>query len=433
MESIARRRGKGKRKVCDLRKGLSETLKLDGIDDLDVKVWLLQAGIPAMVQRVYDLLNEEVERLAGAPRKHGKVNVRWGRQGGSVYLLEQKVPVVVPRVRSKQTGTEVPLESYGRLQEPRQADERAYRQLIHGMSTHRYRDAAAIMPEVYGISASSMSQRFIRQTTESLRRLQERRLDRYDFAVIFMDGKRFADDGVIIPLGITLEGEKVILGMEQMATENSIAIEQFFERLKERGLNLDSGVLFVIDGSKGIVKAIRRAFPEARLIQRCQWHKIENIVSYLPKGQQSLWRQKLRQAYAQANYTDAKRMLLKLQAELEQINPSAASSLEEGLEETLTLHRLGMYAKLGKSLSTTNCLESVMSQVEQYTSRVDCWRNGAQIQRWTAAALLEIEPRLNRIRGWRNLSLLRERMQQELWGSKENLSVKERALIEAGA
>lgn len=428
MESIPRRRGKGKRKVEDSRAQLRETLSLGGIDDIDVKVWLLQAGMPAMITRVQELFEEEVTRLAGLKGKHGKSIVRWGVQGGSVYLTDQKVPTLVPRVRNKQTDSEVPLEVYHKLQSPRQADERAYRKIINGISARKYRDAAALLPQVYGVSASSVSQRFIKQAASTLQRLQERRLDEYRFAVIFIDGKRFADDGVIIPLGVTTGGEKVILGLEQTATENSRSIEQYFGRLKERGFDCSDGVLFVVDGSKGINKAIHEAFKGCSVIQRCQWHKIENVVSYLPKSLQALWRAKLRQAYAQNSYAQAKQTLLALKTELEIINPSAAASLEEGFEETLTLHRLKVHAQLSRHLSTTNCLESVMAQVEQYTARVDYWRDGAQIQRWSAAALMEIEPRLNRLRGFRYLPLLQEHIRQELGTIQNSEKVTEREL-----
>ena len=429
MKSITRRRGKGKRKVAQMRKELGATAMLGEIDDVDIKVWLLQAGMPAILTHVHEVFEEEVQRLAGIKGTHGKSVVRWGGQGGSIYLTDQKVPVRVPRVRNMQTAREVPLEAYHKLQSPRHADEQAYRKIINGVSNRKYYDAAALVPQVYGISASSVSQRFIKQASYALQQLQERRLDHYEFVVLFIDGKRFADDGVMISLGITLQGEKVILGLEQTATENSRAIEQHITGLKERGLNYSQGMLCVIDGSKGIHKAVKEAFKECAVIQRCQWHKIENVVSYLPKSLHALWRAKLRQAYAQHGYAQAKQTLLMLKGELKIINPSAAASLEEGFEETLTLHRLKVHAQLSKHLRTTNTLESVMAQVEQYTERVDRWHNGAQIQRWNAAALMEIEPRLNRVHGFRYLPLLQEQLRQELLAIKNGEKIIERKLV----
>ena len=143
---------------------------------------------------------------------------------------------------------------------------------------------------------------------------------------IFVDGKRFADDGLMIALGITIEGKKIILGIEQTATENSRALEQFFEKLIQRGLNYKEGIFFVIDGAKGIAKAIERIFSSIAIIQRCQYHKVENVISYLPKGMQRIWRVKLRAAYQETKYDSAKRALGKLELELREINPSACAS-----------------------------------------------------------------------------------------------------------
>ena len=378
------------------------------------KVALIQALIPEGLKAVNEKLQEEVRSLAGERYQHGKENTRWGAQAGSVYLLDQKVPLTVPRIRNKAHNLEVPLEYYQKLQEPYQADKQVFKKLLNGLSTHKYRESAQLAPEVFGISASNMSRRFKNATAAKLRQLQERRLDGYDFIVVFVDGKRFAKEGIMISLGITTEGEKVILGIEQMSTENSRSIEQFFERLIERGLKHKDGILFVVDGSKGITKAIEAVFAHCAVIQRCQYHKIENVVSYLPKGLQAIWRAKLRAAFKETKYEAAKRALNKLEAELEKLNPSAANSLREGLEETLAIHRLGVSAELGKSLSSTNCIESVMSQLGQYTDKVDRWRGGEHIQRWTAAGLLELEPRLHKVYGYRHLNLLRMKLREEI-------------------
>ena len=214
--------------------------------------------------------------------------------------------------------------------------------------------------------------------------------------------------------GDTITNNQVVLGIEQMATENHRPIAQFLERLVERGLRYDEGILFIIDGSKGIRKAIEEVFPLCGVIHRCHYHKTENVVSYLPKGLQMVWRAKLRAAYRQNKHEAAMRALEKLAAELHDINPSAEASLREGLEETLSLHKLGLYAELGKSLASTNCIESVMSQLGQYTDKVDRWRGGSHIQRWAAAGLLALEPRLQKMRGYRYLKLLRVKLQEEI-------------------
>ena len=182
---------------------------------------------------------------------------------------------------------------------------------------------------------------------------------------------------------------------------------------------------------KGLTAAIREAFRRRgtrAAIQRCQWHKRENVVSYLPKSDQKYWRRRLQEAYERPTYDEARTKLDQIKKELEEINLSAASSLEEGLEETLTLHRLGVFAVLGKSLKTTNGLESIFSMAEEMTGRVDNWQNSSQKHRWFAAVLLDIEPRLRRISGYRHLPRLREALRQEL----DIVSEKPEAVTEAG-
>lgn len=414
MEIVARKKRHWKVKVTQRRKGLEETMKLQEINDIDVKVALIQALIPEGLEAVNEKLQAEVRILAGEKHRHGKENVRWGDQPGSVYLRDQKVPMLVPRVRNKLRNAEVPLEYYKRFQEPYAGDEQVFKKLLNGLSTHKYRESAELVPEVFGISASNLSRRFKYASAAKLRQLQERRLEKYDFVAIIIDGKRFADDGLMVALGITLEGSKIVLGIEQMATENHRPIAQFLEKLIGRGLNFEEGILFIVDGSKGIIKAVKETFPSCAVIHRCHYHKIENVVSYLPKGLQMIWRAKLRAAYKETKYEAAKRALEKLEAELQNINPSAVSSLREGLEETLSLHRLGLYAELGKSMSSTNCIESVMSQLGQYTDKVDRWRGGNHIQRWAASGLLALESRLHKLYGYRHLNLLRMKLREEI-------------------
>ena len=231
---------------------------------------------------------------------------------------------------------------------------------------------------------------------------------------IWVDGKVFAEDTMIVVLGLTMAGRKVPIGFVQTGTENAQVLEDLFRGLLERGLNVDAGLLVMIDGSKGIRAAVRRGFGKKAMVQRCQWHKRENVVSYLPKGKQSNWRARLQKAYQKPTYREAKSALNKLLKELQTQNIHAAGSLEEGLEETLTLHRLGVFEKLGASLKTTNCIESVMSQVEARCAKVSHWKNSFQKHRWLAASLLDIEKRLRTIKGYKHLALLREALQKEL-------------------
>lgn len=231
-------------------------------------------------------------------------------------------------------------------------------------------------------------------------------------------GSHAGDPSVFANMLRAMRGEKVLLGFVQTATENKMVCAAFLRELVARGLCYQEGLLVVLDGSKGLRQAVREVFGEAAQIQRCQWHKRENVVSYLPKGQQTLWRGKLQRAYEQPTYEQAKGELDKLARELRLLNESAARSLQEGLDETLTLHRLGAFGELGRSFKTTNTLESIMAQVEDRIGKVDRWQNNQQKQRWLATALLDIEPRLRRLKGYRALPKLRHALQRTI-ASKE--------------
>src|SRR5437870_694000 len=201
----------------------------------------------------------------------------------------------------------------------------------------------------------------------------------------------------------------------------------FLRSLIERGLDLSQGLLVVIDGGKGLRSAVRQVFQKKALVQRCMWHKRENVVSYLPKHEQASWRRRLQHAYDRPTYTEAKAALTKLHRELEGRNQSAAASLAEGLEETLTLHRLGVYELVGVSFKTTNCIESANALVEERCAKVDSWKTSNQRQRWLATALLDIEPRLRRVKGHRHLSKLATALRRALNIKQQQNSMEEAA------
>ena len=376
---------------------------------VDVKVEMIQALIPIGLRYVKEVLEQEVKQLAGERYQRNGLpgHDRWGEQGGSVYLLDHKLPIMVPRVRDQSEGKEVRLRSYEQLQEPRDRDEGVLRRILRGLSCRSYEDCATEVPEAFGMSGSSVSRRYIRASARELRRLCERRLEGYDIVVLILDGKRFGSDEMVIALGVSSDGRKIPLGFIQTGAENERVCREMLEGLLERGLKVEPGLLCVIDGSKGLRKAIYGVFGNKALVQRCQWHKRENVVGYLPKTMQAQMRRKLQGAYQEPTYERAKEKLLKIRKELQLINQSAVSSLDEGLEETLTLHRLGLFRELGVSFKTTNCIESLMALIGQRTDKVDYWRNSDQKHRWLGAALLDIEPRLRRVKGYRHLPQLR--------------------------
>jgi transposase-like protein len=397
--------------------------------DIDVKTELIQALIPLGLWHLKEVLEQEVTALAGERYKRQGITGydRWGKQWGSVYLRDQKLPILVSRVRNQQEDKEIRLRSYERLQEPRNGDEGVLKRILHGLSCRSYEACAEAVPEAFGLSGSTVSKRYIRASARELERLCERRLEGYDFVALFLDGKIFGTDEMVIALGVTVDGRKMPLGFVQTGTENERVGREMIEGLLERGLKIADGLLCVIDGSKGLRKALYEVLGGKVLVQRCQWHKRENVIGYLPKGMQGSTRRRLQEAYEEPTYEKAKEKLLKIRKELQEINRSAVNSLDEGFEETLTLHRLGLFQELGISFKTTNCMESLMALIAQKTDKVDYWRNSDQKHRWLAAALLDIEPRLRRVKRYRYLPQLRVAIQRVIQMGEGNRQVREAA------
>ena len=384
--------------------------------ELDAKVELIRALVPLGLLHVQELRDQEVTALAGARYARKDESVEGRRHGsnpGTVGLAGQRVPIRVPRIRHV-VGSEIPLRSYEAMRGDRAVDDLLLRRVLYGISCRNYEAAAEAIPGAIGLSSSTVSRGFIQASAAQLRAFQERDLSDEDVVAVFLAGKTFADATMVIALGITMTGEKRFLGFVETDTENAMVLTPFLRSLVERGLDLSQGVLVILDGGKGLRTAVRKAFRNRALVHRCQWHKRENVVSYLARREQATWRQRLQRAYNRPMYTEALDALETLHRELTDRNQSAADSLAEGLDETLTLHRLGVYGVLGLSLKTTNCLESVNGLVEERCAKVDYWQTSHQRHRWLATALLDIEPRLRRVRGYRHLPMLRDALKREL-------------------
>ena len=311
-------------------------------------------------------------------------------------------------------GSEIPLRSYEALRRDGEVNDLLLKRVLYGISCRNYEAAAEAIPGAIGLSGSTVSRDFIQASTAKLREFQERDLSGEDMVTLVLDGKTFADATMVIALGITISGEKRVRGFVETDTENERVLTLFLRSLVERGLNLSQGLLVIFDGGKGLRASVRKAFRHRALVQRCQWHKRENVVSDLAKSEQAVWRQRLQRAYNRPEYDEALTALQTLHGELDERNQSAARSLTEGLDETLTLQRLGLYGVLGRSLKTTNCLESVNALVEERCAKVDHWQNSNQRHRWLATALLDIEPRLRKLMGFRHLLKLRVALKREL-------------------
>jgi len=389
------------------------------------RMTMIQTLIPLGIAAAADEMRQEAQGLIGELYERGKSHGPWGSNRGSICLGDQKVAVAVPRVRDRQTNQEIPLTSYQRLQSAGVLEQLALKRVINGVSMGKYEDAAQAVPETFGISRDAVSRRWIRASAKKLAALNERSLERYDIVAMFLDGKHFSmDHEIVVALGVTMTGEKVILGMVETSTENYAVCRDFIRGLMDRGLRTAEPILCVIDGGKGLHKGLKDVLGDQAVIQRCQWHKRENVLKYLPKARQAEFRRKLQGAYEQPTYDDAKKQLNRIKAELRGMNLSAVNSLEEGFEETLTLHRLGLFEKLGRSFKTTNAIENVNSLLGIYTDRVDYWKNSEQRQRWVATALLTLEPRLRTLMGYQHLKQLRSTMAQCVGKRKTSVELK---------
>lgn len=415
MGSVLRAVGRGKKKQLDRSIEVVDREEYDEMP-LDSRVSLIQELVSIAMMHASEVMAEEVASLVGARYEHRDEDGRAYRHGsnpGSVRLGGQRVPVRVPRVRGE--DGEIPLESYRQLRtSPGGVDETLMRRVLHGISCRNYEQAAESIPGAIGLSSSSVSRSFVAASASQLKSFQERDLSEEDYVALFLDGKSFADTMMVVALGITIDGEKRPLGFVETTTENKRTLSEFLRSLLARGLDVSEGILVVIDGAKGLRSAVRSAFPRRAVVGRCHWHKRENVVGYLPKGEQASWRKRLQRALDRPTLKEAEKALMQIHAELEEKNQSAAASLLEGQEEVLTLHRLGLFELLGRSFKTTNCLENINGLIAERCAKVDCWKNSNQRQRWMAAALLDIEPRLRRVMGHRHLPKLREALKREL-------------------
>jgi transposase-like protein len=354
------------------------------------------------------LLADEVKQLCGEFYVHGpekRVARRHGGQRGWAMLAGQKVPLKRPRVRHTD-GTEAQLEVYRLLQNPDNLRGAVLRRILHGVSARNYEQVVEKVRDGFGVKRSSVSRHYVRVMADRIRGFIERRWDGVRFVAIMIDGKSFAQEMMIAVLGVTVTGEKHMLGLRQGATENAQVCKELLESLRERGVRTDVPTLFVLDGAKALRAAVTSVWGRNALIQRCQVHKQRNIKEYLAKGYWPELSRRLGEAYGETDYDRALALLKKAAVWLEGINPDAAASLREGMEETLTVVRLGVHVNLRKTLASTNVIESAFSVVEEVTGRVKRWRPGMMRWRWCVAGLLHVEQHFRRVDGYRHIPAL---------------------------
>jgi putative transposase len=361
------------------------------------------------------VIEDEVTRRVGPRHQPDPASsyLRWGQQSGYVVFAGQKVAVQRPRVRTRQ-GKEVPLDSYARLQHDGRRQRAVREGIVAGLTSRSYQRAVQSVLEGYGIEKSSVSRQFVQASAAQLKKLCEKKLNDLDLVAILIDGIHLGQQVLVVALGIETSGKKQVLGLWQGATENTTVIKELLEDLVTRGLNSDRRYLFVIDGAKALRAGIERMFGERAEVQRCQIHKRRNVKEHLPKSAQGDTDRRIRNAYATTGYAEAKAELQKIFRQLERINPSAARSLEEGLEETLTVHRLGVGTLLRQTLASSNPIESCFSIVEKVARNVKRWRAGNHALRWTATGLLEAEKKFRKVKGYRELEILQRKLNPSL-------------------
>jgi transposase-like protein len=354
------------------------------------------------------MMKDEVERLCGSRYEHPleRQATRHGQQRGAITIAGQKIGMMRPRVRSTSANREVPLEVYGLARREEAMPAAVLARMVRGVSCRDYEGVIESAAEGFGVKRSSVSRAFSMASAKKIAELRERRLDELRFPVVFIDGIGWADTTMVVALGISEDGSKRVLGFREGATENGEVCKVLIEELVERGLDTSQTTLFVIDGGKALRKAITKVWGTRALVQRCRVHKKRNIEAHVPDR---LWpdvARMLDKAWAEPDYQRARKQLVTLAAYLDRIAPDAASSLREGLEETLTVTRLRTDPELAIHLVTTNPIESAFSCVRKLTGRVKRWRDGLMKHRWCATGLLDAEKRFRRIKGFSSMHQL---------------------------
>jgi putative transposase len=338
----------------------------------------------------------------------GRRAYRHGHEPRQVTLGGRRVQVNKPRVRSVDEE-EIELRTFRTFAKRDLLTEAALGRMFAGLSTRHY--SAGLEPvgqvEPRATSKSAISQRFIQGTEQKLAELFGRDLSQLHLVAIFVDGVEIAEHCVVVALGVDADGRKHPLGLWEGTTENKTVCNALLGNLIERGLTVEQPRLFVIDGGKAIRAAVVSTFGTYAVIHRCREHKRRNILEHLPQAERMFVSRKLNKAWSEPDARRAEAQLRALAKQLETKHPGAAASLLEGLEETLTVTRLGLSGSLLDTFKSTNPIESMISIARDVTGNVKRWKNGKMVMRWMAAGLLDAEKRFRRVKGYRDMPILR--------------------------
>lgn len=385
---------------------------------VDIKFEMVMNHFEMSRIMINQIFEEIIREKTGSRYEHSlngpKKYYRHGYNPGSIKMGDQRLPVEIPRIREASSGKCIPLPGIENLRHLSEPTEEVLKKVLHGISTRDYKKVTDHLAESFGLSSSQVSREFKEQSEAAFKYFCERTYEDHKFVALFIDGKYLASEQMVVALGVTDKGIKIPVGFIQTSNENSKAIGQLLKQIIEKKFSFTDGLLVVIDGSKGIHKAVVDVFGKKAVIQRCQWHKRENVLSYLSERDKSNFKTKIQNAYREPQYEKAKSILNNIHLELVKINQNAANSLMEGLEETLTLQKLEVAQIFSRSLGTTNCIENLNSQMAKYVRNVKNWSNSNQRQRWVASALLEIENNLNKIHNFKHLNKLQTAIKNHL-------------------
>lgn len=390
------------------REGIAEVVELGlpGVLRRGLRELVFEAGM----SRLYEILEEERTAVCGPRYAQGPQRGarRGGHVDGELVLGGRLARVRRPRARTLD-DREVELPSWTEFRKRDPLSERAVEQMIVGVSTRKYGrslEPVGSAVRTRGTSKSAVSRRFVAKTQERVTAWLARDLSGIELVVVMIDGVHVADHVLLVALGIDVDGKKHVLGVREGATENATSCTALLSDLQARGLRTDRRILAVLDGSKALAKAVRGVFGDRVIVQRCQAHKVRNVEDQLPESMRPFVRQAMRQAYRSKSVPRARRLLNNLAGRLRDDHPGAVASLEEGLDETLTVLEFGLPEWLERTLVTTNAIENLVGSVRDLGRRVKRWRDGRMIVRWAATALIEAQKQFRRVRDYKGLRTL---------------------------
>ena len=381
---------------------------------------LLALAVSTGLQVMAAMFEEDVTRLCGPDGKHNpdRAGYRHGGEAGSVTLGGRRIPVTRPRVRAADGSGELHLASYDLFSSTEILGQLALEKMLAGLSSRRYPHGLepagqAVEQAAAATSKSAVSRRFVAATETALADLMSRRLDGLDLVALMVDGVHFGEHTCVVALGIGVDGVKHPLAVEEGSTENATLVTDLITGLRDRGLDVTKPILAVLDGAKALSRAVKDVFDQP-LIQRCQQHKLRNVIDKLPDRLKQVTERRMRQAYHAESALKAEGELEQLARELAKTHPGAAASLREGMTETLTILRLGVPPTLARTLHSTNPVESMIEICREHAKNVKRWRDGTMALRWCAAGMLEAGHQFRRVNGHLHLPKLRAALEAHL-------------------